>query len=154
MSVAMNGKDYSTLKYEGMMPDEVAVLRAWMADNQQNYQFFDFNVRVGAGTDPGPSYPDDIRRMAILNTQKRIDAVGFRPEGVDLIEVKVRAGLSVLGQLQGYKILWTADTRYKGTVRLLVVCIRGDADLLTVAEGLGFLIQTVSAFLPPRPTFN
>lgn len=120
------------MKFPGLLPREILVLKAWLHLHEQEYERFDFNVRLGAGNDPGPQWPENIRQMAIKNTQKRVDAVGFAGSGVTLIEVKDRAGFSAIGQLVGYDALWR-DTHPTDTPpKLLLVCNRFASDILQV----------------------
>jgi hypothetical protein len=89
-------------KYPGLRPDEAAVLRDWLAVHQGEWDRFDYNVRVGEGTDPGPAYADEIRKSYIMSTQMRVDVVAWRGGRPTLIEVKYRASAAALGQLAVY----------------------------------------------------
>src|SRR5574341_2246525 len=94
------------LKYPGLLPREIIILREWLRLHERDFDRFGYNVRVGDGFDPGPGFSDDVRKQAIDNSKKRIDAVGWQGSSVLLIEVKDRAGLSAIGQLIGYRPLW------------------------------------------------
>ena len=116
------------LRYPAMLPREIIVWRSWLKQHEKEYDFFAYNVRVGAGFDPGESVQPAIRRQAILNSQKRIDAVGWKgghaapkpppevliPEAFlpwegglpTLFEVKDRLTASGIGQLFTYETLW------------------------------------------------
>ena len=97
------------LKYPGLLPDEVLVLRAWLALHQSEYDRFDYNMRIGQGIDPGPNYSDEVRRQAILNTQLRIDAVGWKGTQPTIIEVKRRTTPSNVGQILTYDSVWRKE---------------------------------------------
>lgn len=94
------------LSYPGMLPREILIWRTWLKGNQLSYDSFDYNTRIGPGYDPGPGWPDNMRVMAIANSQKRVDAVGWRGQVPTLFEVKDRCGASAMGQLLTYLPLW------------------------------------------------
>jgi len=66
-----------------MAPREVVIFQQWQNEHGNEYDRFDYNVRIGNGTDPGPQYSQSDRDMYISNTQKRIDAVGWKGAPVE-----------------------------------------------------------------------
>lgn len=132
-------------KYPGLLPREIVVLRAWLRLREKDFDRFDYNVRIGTGFDPGPTVSDSIRQMAIQNSQKRIDAVGYKGTDVTLIEVKDRAGFSAVGQLVGYLHMWQAAHPEQAKPRLLLVANRLQDDIPLVAAGAGIEIDLVEA---------
>lgn len=132
-------------KYPGLLPREIIVLRAWLRLHENEYDRFDYNVRIGTGFDPGPTVSDSIRQMAIVNSQKRIDAVAYKGNTVTLIEVKDRAGFSAVGQLVGYLHMWQAQYPDQARPRLLLVANRLQDDIPLVASGAGIEIDLVEA---------
>jgi hypothetical protein len=104
-------------KYPGLLPRECAILRAWLQQHEGEYDRFDYNVRLGPGTDPGSTYADSVRQQAIANSQLRVDAVGWQGDIPTIIEVKENAGTSALGQILTYNVTWQLvlncnNTRY------------------------------------------
>jgi hypothetical protein len=97
------------LKYPGLLPDEIIVFRAWLKLHESEFDSFDYNVRIGQGQDPGPTFSDEVRRAAILNSQLRIDAVARKGGTVSLIEVKRRAAPANIGQLVVYQHVWIGE---------------------------------------------
>jgi hypothetical protein len=95
-------------QYPGLLPAESAIFRAWAAANPDRFDSVEFNVRVGPGFDPGPTWTPSQRQNAIANTQWRIDAIGWLRGQPTLIEVKYRAGTTALGALLGYRHHYTA----------------------------------------------
>ncbi len=105
------------LRYPGLLPEEILVLRARLNLHQSEYDKFDYNLRIGQGIDPGEAYTPEVRKQAILNTQLRIDAVGYKGLQATIIEVKRRATPSNVGQLLTYLSVWriefpTTPSRY------------------------------------------
>lgn len=142
------------LKYPGLMPLEVAVMKEWLRLHESEYDSIDFNVRTGQGTDPGPSYPQNIRDMGVAVTQKRIDAVAWKSGAPTLIEVKNRATLTAVGQILSYKVLFKADNPLLPDAKLLVVASKYDPDVFPVLASHGIdyaLVAFDPRFIPPRP---
>jgi hypothetical protein len=107
--------------YPAMLPAEIAVWRAWLQLHQGEYDRFDYNTRVGPGYDPGGGVPQYIRDMSIANTKKRIDAVAWKGSQPLIVEVKVRAGLSAIGQLLGYITHWRLENPHSPPPQSLLV---------------------------------
>lgn len=64
-------------QYPGLLPREIIILRQWLKLHQQEWQRWVYNLRVGQGLDPGTGWTPEVRRSAIINSMKRIDAVAF-----------------------------------------------------------------------------
>jgi hypothetical protein len=154
-------------KFPGMAPREVLIFRAWLALHQNEYDRFDYNVRVGNGTDPGPEFPAIYRQQYIENTQKRIDAVGwkiglrvqgralYQSLGIEqiaasgaaptIIEVKDRATASCMSQILTYKALWPFTFPNTPAPKLLLVTNRVAADMPLVLDATGITLEIVRA---------
>jgi hypothetical protein len=96
------------LKYPGMQLREILIWKNWLYQNSTRFDAYFYNVRLGSGVDPGPSYPDSSRRMWIANSMKRADVVAVKGGQVTIIEVEENPGLTSFGQLAGYLTLWRA----------------------------------------------
>ena len=141
------------LNFPGLMPLEVAVLKEWLRLYESQYDRMEYNVRVGQGTDPGPTYPQNIRDMGIAVTQKRIDAVAWKGNDPTLIEVKNRATLNAVGQILAYKVLFKADNPLLPDPKLLLVASKFDPDVYPVLQshGVDYVIVAFDPrFIPPR----
>lgn len=143
------------MKYPGLMPQEVAVLREWLRLHESEYDRFEYNVRVGAGNDPGPTYDAKMRQMALDITRKRIDAIAYKGQEVTLIEVKKRATLAAVGQIVSYKTLWRADNPLSPAPYLLLVASSFDADVMPVLSenAVDYAIVAFNATLIPFRQF-
>ncbi len=133
------------LRFPGMLPAETLIFKQWLAEHEGEYDRFEYNVRIGSGTDPGEKYPQEIRDMAIANSQKRLDAVGWQADIPTIIEVKRRAGLSNIGQLVGYKHFWIRDNPDQPSPNLLLITNALQSDILHVAEQEHIAIALVDA---------
>ena len=93
-------------QFPGMQIDEILVWKAWLAQYQSGYDRFDYNVRLGAGVDPGPSVDEPYRGMAIKLSQARLDAVGWQGSNPTIFEVERYGRARAVGQLLTYQALW------------------------------------------------
>lgn len=89
-----------------LLEPDAELFSEFLRANPDRYTHLDYDIRVGMGRDPGDSFPDSIRHMAIHLSQRRIDVVAFRPGAIDIIEVTLSAGLKALGQLNAYPQLY------------------------------------------------
>lgn len=119
-------------KYPAMSPAEVEIFKRWAALHEKEYDRFDFNVRVGKGIELGPTYSESARANARLNSQKRIDAVGYKGPQPTIIEVKDRAGASALGEILTYGYLYVDDHPDQPSVYVLLVTNTLQPDMETV----------------------
>ena len=109
-------------KYPRMSDTDAQIWSSFLIEHGNEYDHFEYDVRVGTGVNVDQNIParyiDDFRAL----TQKRIDAVGFRNNGVDIFEVKQRAGLSALGQLNAYQALFQQSFPNIPVLALILVC--------------------------------
>lgn len=155
------------LKYPGMLVDETVVWRAWALIHQAEYDRFDHNIRLGTGNDPGPAYLPSVRRAEILNSQMRIDSVGWQgidpaliPAGVTspqeiynlfpsaqatIFEVKRRATLAAYGEIMGYNHAWVQEFSAAPPPLLIIVCADYAKTILPATKASGVQIDVVQA---------
>src|SRR5215467_5095244 len=126
------------LSYPGLMPNECVILSAWLRVHESDYERFDYNTRIGAGVDPGPTWGPDIRRMAVMNSQLRIDAIGWVGNQASLIEVKQDANVTAIGQLLTYDAVWRMDNPSLPPPHLIVVSntLQPNMGAVTSARGI------------------
>lgn len=136
------GQLLQQIQYPGMTFVESEITRAWLNRRGAEYDEIWFNVRMGAGVDPGEEYTEEIRRMAELLTQKRADVVARLADQVDLVEVKVRIAFPVIGQLIGYRALWRREHRELPVRRLLAIGRSVVPDAADIIEEQGITIET------------
>lgn len=109
-------------KFPGLLVDEILVWKAWLAQHQTEFDRFDYNVRLGYGNDPGESFPQATRNMAVQLTQLRIDAVGWHGTQPTIFEIKRRAYPPAVGQLISYDAMWRSQQLSAAPPLLRLVC--------------------------------
>ena len=134
MSTPAQRLESDRAKYPALNVDEVLVWKAWLLLHQQEFDRFDYNYRIGDGSDPGPAFADNIRAMAIQLTQLRLDAVGWQGTIPTIFEVKRRAGPQNIGQLLTYDAVWRQKQYTNANPRLRLVCSDFNSHLLPVIQ--------------------
>lgn len=132
------------LSFPGMLPREILIFKNWLKLHEGEYDRFDYNVRIGAGVDPGPTWPDSVRKQAIANSQLRIDSVAWKGTTPTIIEVKDRAGASAIGQLVTYEAVWIKDNPGTPAPVLLMVTNRIQHNMLPVLAKAGIGLAQVA----------
>ena len=144
------------LNYPGMLPREIIIFREWLKQHESEYDRIDYNVRIGSGTDPGPGWPDNVRQMAIQNTQLRIDAVAWQGNQPTIIEVKDRAGASAAGQIVTYEAVWEKDQLSALPPKLLLISNKVQPNILPLLAKANVTLNLVVAdfsILGTKPFF-
>lgn len=108
--------------YPHMVGEEIEIWGRFVDKFPDRFESVDYDFRVGEGTVLEGGDSDSYVRMARMLSQKRIDVIGWVGDIPTLIEVKRRVGLSTLGQVLGYRVLFLKDFKHFGTPELLVVC--------------------------------
>lgn len=126
-----------------MLPREVLIFKNWLKAFEGNYDSFDYNVRIGAGRDPGPNWPPSVREQAIKASQLRIDAVAWNGAAPTLIEVKDRAGASAVGQLITYQAVWDTDHPGLPSPPLILVTNRIQDSILPIVQKAGIRLDQI-----------
>lgn len=118
-------------KYPHLLPESIIIWERWLAIHKQEYSYFDYDVRVGGGRDPGPDYQPNIRQDGIDLSKRRIDAIGYKPNYITIIEITPLADLKCLGQILAYPILYQQTYNESLPIRSLIVTERIGTDLLS-----------------------
>ena len=162
-------------KFPAMQVDEILIWRNWLKLHELEFDplpaewiqrragdtgarpqpgdRFDYNVRLGVDVDPGPDFPDNIRKAAIASRSLRVDAMGWELNNPVLFEVKRRAGPQNVGQLLTYFHLWSAAGLPGNAPTLALVYSALTSHILPVAQAshiLLYLVPTDFSWLSPR----
>lgn len=110
--------------YPHLLLQDIEVWEAHLAAHHGYYHTIKYDVKVGQGRDPGPEYTEQMRQIGLGLSQRRIDAVGYTDDHIDIIEITNRAGLKALGQMTGYPILYSLT--YKPTLPIRQVLVAAE----------------------------
>lgn len=115
-------------RFVHMLSGDVSLWQRFLTQHGEYFDRFEYDVHVGQGVALDPAWPEEIIRVALALTRKRIDAVGYREDEVWLFEVKPDAGLSALGQILAYKALWERGRGTPARMYLAIVTDRLNPD--------------------------
>ncbi len=105
---------------------------------------FDYNLRIGAGQDPGAGFDDATRRQWIEKTKLRIDAVAFQGDQPFVFEVDRHAATPQVGQLLGYLAVWRASKLTPVNPAGVLVTADMNANAMHLVREAGIQLVTVS----------
>lgn len=112
-----------------MLPRDKAIWDRFLEQHGSYFERFDYDTHVGEGIGDIAGETDQTRRIALALTQKRIDAVGYKGSEIWVIEIKPYAGLSAIGQVVSYEILYNKDFGEGKVTHKAIVTDRTDADI-------------------------
>lgn len=129
--------------FPGMRAGEARIMRQWLTLHESEYDRFEYNVRIGAARDPGPDYPDWVRKSAVLCSQRRMDAAAWKGNQVTLLELKNTAFPSAAQQLATYGAVWWYDNHQLPRPRLLLVCRTAFPDTWVTASAANVDVEVL-----------
>jgi len=104
-----------------MLGEDIPIWERFIVKFPDRFDSVDYDWRVGVGMELQSGWEDNIKRMATMVTQKRIDVLGWNGERPTIIEVKKAVNISTLGQVLGYQILFVHDFPHISKPNILVV---------------------------------
>jgi hypothetical protein len=130
-------------KFPGMRPSEVNLMRRWLAAHETEYDSFDYNIRIGAARDPGPQYPEWVRKAARMSSQLRMDALAWKGTQITLIELKNVAYPSGAQKLAVYGAVWWSENPQAPKPILLLVSRGIDEATWATASAAGIRVEVL-----------
>lgn len=129
-------------RYPHMFPLDIAIWVRFLDKFGDNYIGFDYDVKVGSGTEPTEGLSKEYHRMQQILSKYRIDCVGYDDAHIYIIEVKPEAGTVALGQIEAYTRLFKRD--YKPTKKIVGMIVTDrelpDMKYLAKAKGIKYYI--------------
>ena len=109
-------------KYPHMIGEDSAVWQRFIIRFPDRFNTVDYDIKVGTGADT--NYITDPKYSSYWSnlTKKRIDVVAYKDKIATIIEVKNKASLFTLGQILGYKFLFTQSNPELTSIQTLIVC--------------------------------
>jgi len=104
---------------------------------------FYFNVRLGAGRDPGEDCTDDAAHWWYLCTAKRADLIAEYEDIIEIVEFRFNANANAVGRLQMYRNCWAEDPVIDKPVHLRLVTNVRDRDVGILCEQLGIIYEVL-----------
>ncbi len=125
-----------------LLKEDIEVWERFLRHSANIYSRFDYDIQVGEGRDPGTDFPKNIRAMALNISRRRIDAIGYTPTAITIIEISIDAGLTQLGQLLAYPCLYKLTySPHLPIKRLLVAAsIQTDIEPVLADQKIPFIV--------------
>ena len=124
-------------RYPHLLKQDAALWGQYLTVYKDNYLHFDYDVRVGLGRDPGPGEPENWRKMGLDLSMRRIDAIGYKQQSIVIVEVTQSAGITALGQVLAYPILYRSTYFPVLPLSVLLVAREIQSDMEPVFQALG-----------------
>jgi len=124
------------VRFPHLLPVDASIWRQHLLAHGHDYTLFEYDQRVGEGRDPGDTYDDNIRTMALQLSKRRIDCTGYHSRGVDIFEVTHSAGFTALGQLIAYPILYARTFGTSRSIRPVLITAHIQSDIEPVIKAL------------------
>ncbi len=130
------------IKYPHFFPRDIPIWERFIDRFGSDFLGFDYDVKVGSGTQPVEGLGDRYAEMQRILSTYRIDAVGYTKSGIYIFEVKPEAGTVAIGQVVAYTKLYTRDLEPSLPVIGCVVTNRELPDMafLTKEHGMEYYI--------------
>lgn len=128
--------------YPHLSPAEAAIWHRFIKKYPDAYDQVAYDVKVGTIPDFVLNQDDPaIRKQANLY-QYKIDVVGFKGDDIDVIELKQGATMRAIGQVKGYRKLYTRDVSAsaKGKDIIITDVLMPDMDELAKEEGVELVV--------------
>lgn len=110
-----------THKYPHMKPRDIEIWERFIVAYPDAYIDCQYDFHVG----DSPSFDTTVEGIDNANQhmlyQLKIDVIGRKSNGLDIIEVKPDAGPSSIGQVQGYRTLYVRDERPTQNVNVVII---------------------------------
>lgn len=123
--------------FKHLLPAERRIWEAFLEGHGSYFESFEYDVHVGEGIPPDPSWDEVYKKQIAATSRYRIDVVGRRGREVWIIEVKPEAGASSVGQLLTYKKLYIQEFGIQDILYLAVVTDMLRHDMSGVFEEYG-----------------
>lgn len=133
--------------YPHLLPKDCKLWQRFIDSKHNKFVDFDYDVRVGPRPDPGPDYPENIRQMWGDLSQRRIDAVGHNTNGITIIEISLDAGLTAIGQLEVYPILYAQTYPHHPPISTLLITENLQIGILECIQ-----VNSIPYHILPAPT--
>ena len=126
-------------------PTDHELWKKWIPKHYQEYNGFYFDVRIMNPAELPPNLEPEMARMWLVNRARKIDMIAVKGDQALIVEFRDRAGLSVIGQIMGYKALIMLENPWPLEPQILVV---SDTIEQNVQDAL-FMLKVPFELIPP-----
>ena len=130
-------------KYPHMFPLDIAIWERFLDQFGADYLGFDYDIKVGSGTEPVPGLTEEYQRMQAILSKYRVDVVGYTNNAIYIIETKPEAGTTAIGQIDLYVSLYKRDFNPDRQVKGMIITDRELPDVRWHCQEKGIEIVVV-----------
>lgn len=123
--------------YPHMFPKDIEIWERFLSKHAAEYTGFIYDWKVGSGTEPVDGMREPYTSMQSTLSKYRVDVIGVRPGGIDLIEVKPMAATSAVGQIISYIKLFVKEHNPDYKIRPVIVTDYERPDIRALASDFG-----------------
>lgn len=123
--------------YPHMKPYDVALWERFIEKFPDAYTGCQYDYAVGSPPPFNPIVNDETMGSVDELYRRKIDVVGQTSTGIDIIELKPKAGMSSIGQVLGYAHLYKRDEQPQRKVRPVVITDAVQEDVIEAGRRLG-----------------
>jgi len=122
---------------------DIPVWEAWLEENSSDLDTVDYDLHLGEGIPPLEGIPSEFQQDWTALTQKRADAVVFRQDKIEVIEVKDRVSPQAIGKVMVNSELLKENGTDGKKVEPVIVARSCDPDCKRIADKFGIRIDLV-----------
>ncbi len=130
-------------KYPHMLAEDKVIWDRYLVKFPERFESVEYDFRVGEGATPAEELEENYVHMVTMLSQLRIDVLAWVGDQPTIIEIKPRAVVAAIGQLQAYGILFTRDFPAVKKPNLLLVCETISRDVSEVFLSVGITVDVV-----------
>lgn len=129
--------------YPHMKPYDIAIWEKFMEEFPDMYDYCQYDVPVGQVPPHALDAVSAEGGTAEMLYKRKIDVVAYKGDQIDIIELKPNAGMSAIGQVNGYRMLYIRDYSPSVTPKAIIITDSVDPDTAHVAHEQGVQIVVV-----------
>lgn len=128
--------------YPHMSVADTAIWERFIAKYPDQFKQMQYDFHVGEAPPFNTLMDDGEDKNQDMLYRKRIDAIGHTDEQCFIIELKPNAGMSTIGQVKGYKMLYDEEgwTTKKTIAMIVTDSMSADTQRYCEKEGVLFII--------------
>ena len=130
-------------KYPHMFPKDIAVWERFLDKYGEDYEGFYYDIMCGEESNQFPRWEDPYERDALILSKLRVDAVGVKPNQLDIIEVKPRGNMASIGQILTYVEKYQKEYNPSKPLQAVLVCGEVDPNIVEIADKNNIVIFDV-----------
>lgn len=136
--------DLPQLLIESYYPERTAresgIIRDWLKEHGEEFDYLGFSVRIGEGVFPDPRHLPEVQRMTEWNSRMRIDVLTWKGTQPGIVEVKQHIHHGTLGQLMTYRQLFLEENPGALDPTLTAIGRTSTPDTLRVLQSHGVTV--------------